>query len=218
MSVEILLLEDDEMFGESLAEFLTDSGFTVLHLLDSKSALDLLFERSFDLYIFDVNLPYDNGFDLLRELRNSDDMTPTIFLTSRDQKSSKESGFSAGADEYIVKPPDLDELLWRINALLRRSLKTESLKIGEYHIDCASKELYRGGDKQEMSTKAIELLLLLLNSQGGVLTLDQIRSELWQHSLASDGSLRVYVAQIRRYFPDCLENIRGVGYRFVRRV
>ncbi|MEA2029908.1 MAG: response regulator transcription factor, partial [Campylobacterota bacterium] len=119
----ILILEDDRLFNETLQDYLEDFGHSVAFALDPYSALDLTYEDNFDCYLFDVNLPYESGFDLLSKLRQSGDTTPTIFITSRDDKSSLASGFKSGADDYIKKPVDLDELTFRLNALLKRTIR-----------------------------------------------------------------------------------------------
>ncbi len=213
----ILLLEDDALFAQSLEEFLSSCGFVVTHLLDPLSAFEITYEQKFDLYILDVNLPYESGFELLKRLRESGDTTPALFLTSRDDKESMREGFEIGADEYIKKPVDLDELLWRVNALLKQHLKTSLVIVGNHTIDTVSKELFVDNHLVKCSQKAVSLLLLLLKYSGKVVTLEQIKDELWSPSQEiSHGALRVYVSQLKNYFPDTIENIRGIGYRFVR--
>jgi DNA-binding response OmpR family regulator len=214
MSAKILLLEDDKLFNETLQDFLEEEGFTLDTVLDPYSALDLTYENRYDLYLFDVNLPYENGFELLEKLRNAGDMTPTIFITSRDDKASLREGFTQGGDDYITKPVDLDELLLRVNAILRRQTRTQLVQIGIYKFDIVTKRFYKGEDALELTQKASELLLVLLEGQGKVVPLEQIRERLWSSAEdASVGSLRVYVTQLKKYFPTQIQNIRGVGYQ-----
>ncbi len=216
MSASILLLEDDQLFNETLQDFLEEEGYEISFALDPYTALDITYEKNFDLYIFDVNLPYESGFDLLKKLRDSGDTTPTIFITSRGDRESLRDGFGVGGDDYLKKPIDLDELLLRIEALLRRVVRTKQITIGEYMIDSKEKQLYLNGTIVELPKKVIELLLLFISSKGEVVHLDKIKSKLWSVSQdASDGSLRVYITQLKKLFPDSIENIRGVGYRFV---
>ncbi len=216
MSTKILLLEDDKLFNETLQDFLEEEGYAVEYALDPYTALDFAYEQNFDLYLFDVNLPYESGFDLLKKLRDSGDTTPTIFITSRDDKDSLQEGFGVGADDYLKKPVDLDELLLRIEAVLRRLVRTTRLAVGDYMVDSREKQLYFDGNVVELPKKVIELLLLFISSKGGIVHLDEIRSSLWSVSQdASDGSIRVYIAQLKKFFPDSIENIRGIGYRFV---
>jgi len=212
--LKILLLEDDKLFNETLQDFLEEEGFVIHAVLDPYSALDFSYENNYDLYLFDVNLPYENGFELLEKLRYSGDMTPVIFITSRDDKNSLKEGFTKGADDYIVKPFDLDELLLRINAVLRRQTRSSLVKIGNFTFDVMSKTLYKDDEALELPQKVVELLQVLLEAQGGVVLSECIKERLWSSSQeASDGSLRVYVAHLKRYFPKYIENVRGVGYK-----
>ena len=211
--MKILVLEDDKLFNDTLEDFLDEEGFKVTTALDPYSALDMTYEERFDLYLFDVNLPYETGFSLLKQLRDAGDKTPTIFLTSRDDKRSLTNGFDAGADDYMKKPIDLDELLLRINALLRRQTRSERVEVGEYVIDIKSKELRKSGEVIKLGAKAFELLLLLLQSKGEVVSMQTIEEKLWNsNEEASLGAVRVYVTTLKKYFPT-IENIRGVGYR-----
>jgi DNA-binding response OmpR family regulator len=212
--VKILLLEDDKLFNETLQDFLEEEGFTLHTVLDPYSALDLSYENNYDLYLFDVNLPYENGFELLEKLRHAGDMTPTIFITSRDDKASLKEGFTQGGDDYITKPIDLDELLLRINAVLRRQTRSQFVQIGKLKFDVMTKQLYDNDKVLELTQKASELLLVLLEAQGSVVSSEQIKERLWSSAEeASDGALRVYVAQLKKYFPTHIDNVRGVGYK-----
>ena len=214
MATKILLLEDDKLFNETLQDFLEEENFVVDCILDPYSALDLTYENNYNLYLFDVNLPYESGFDLLRKLRDSGDNTPTIFITSRYDKSSLIQGFKEGGDDYITKPVDLDELLLRIHAVLRRQIRTEVVQIGQYTFETLTKTLYKENISLELTQKASELLLVLLEGQEKVVPLDQIKERLWSSSQeASDGALRVYITQLKKYFPMQIENVRGVGYK-----
>ncbi len=216
MLARILVLEDDQLFNETLEDFLEEEGYVIECALDPYSALELSYKHVFDLYLFDVNLPYENGFDLLEKLRQNDDMTPTIFLTSRDDKDSLTRGFSTGADDYMKKPIDLDELLLRIQAVLRRQIRKERVGIGQYSLDTTAKILYFGDEALEVTQKAIELLVLLVQANGEVVSSEEIKNRLWAAGQnASNGSLRVYITQLKKYFPENISNVRGVGYRWV---
>jgi len=211
----VLILEDDRLFNETLEDFLDEEGYEVEVALDPYTALELTYLSRFDLYLFDINLPYESGFSLLQKLRESGDMTPTIFLTSRNDKNSLIEGFGRGADDYMRKPIDLDELLLRIKALLRRQIRRETIEIDDYILDCNAKRLYFRGEALALTTKAIELLLLLLSANGEVVSLKEIEDRLWHtNEEMSLGSIRVYINMLKRYFPSNIENIRGVGYRF----
>jgi len=212
----VLLLEDDRLFSETLQDFLEEEGFAVACALDPRTALELSYASKFDLYLFDVNLPFESGFDLLEKLRESGDQTPAIFLTSREDKNSLRDGFASGADDYLRKPVDLEELLLRMHAVLRRQRRSEYIYLGAYRLDCFAKVLSDAhSNPVEMSPKAADLLILLLEYQGAVVTLDQIKERLWAASeSSSEGALRVYIAQIKKLFPLAIENVRGIGYLF----
>ncbi|MGB5505148.1 MAG: response regulator transcription factor [Sulfurovum sp.] len=210
----ILILEDDKLFNETLEDFLEEEAHSLHCALDPYSALDLTYEHVFDLYLFDVNLPYENGFELLEKLRQSGDETPCIFITSREDKASLKEGFEKGGDDYIYKPVDLDELSLRIQAVLRRQVRSQVVEIDMYQFDILTKTLYLNEKTLELSIKGGELLLVLLEGQGRVVPLNQIKERLWSSSEeASDGALRVYIAQLKKYFPTQIQNIRGVGYQ-----
>ncbi len=212
---KILLLEDDKLFNETIEDFLDEEGYKIKIAYDPYSALELTYKYKFDIYIFDVNLPYESGFSLLKKLRESGDMTPTIFLTSRDDKSSIIEGFNIGADDYMKKPIDLDELLLRIKALLRRQTRQDIINIDDYTIDCNAKKLYHKGKILSVTTKAIDLLLLLIIAKGEVVSIKDIENKLWHvNEEVSLGAIRVYINTLKKYFPFNIENIRGVGYRF----
>jgi len=210
----VLVLEDDKLFNETLEDFLEEEGHSIHCALDPYTALELTYEHRFDLYLFDVNLPYESGFELLEKLRQSGDETPCIFITSREDKASLRDGFEKGGDDYILKPVDMDELFLRMQAVLRRQVRSQIVEIDTYRFDILTKTLYQNDKELELSTKARELLLVLLEGQGRVVPSEQIKERLWSSSEeASDGALRVYITQLKKYFPTQLCNIRGVGYQ-----
>jgi DNA-binding response OmpR family regulator len=217
VGVRILLLEDDKLFNETVQDVLEEEGFVVDAALDPHTALDKTYKRRYDLYLFDVNLPYESGFDLLGKLRHSGDSTPTIFLTSREDKASMIEGFNTGADDYMTKPIDIDELLLRIRAVLRRQLRSDEIVIGAYRLDRNAKRLYKNDEEiSDVKQKAIELLMLLLESKGNVVTHETIKERLWSaHKQPQEGVVRVYVTQLKKHFPGRIVNIRGVGYKWI---
>ena len=215
MSSKILILEDDKLFNETISEFLEDEGFIVSSALDPLSALDITYENRFDLYILDINLPYESGIVFLEKLRKSGDLTPAIFLTSREDKESLKKGYLSGGDDFIRKPVDLDELLFRINAILKRVCREESITIDKYRLNIINKTLYDdNGNLLEIKQKAIELLILLVEAKGEIVSIEHIKNELWPASKEpSEGVIRVYITQLKKFFGNSIENIRGRGYR-----
>ena len=214
---KILLLEDDLLLGETLVDLLEDEDYEVLHFTNGQTALDATFESKFDLYLLDINVPLIDGLSLLSDLRKAEDTTPAIFLTSHKDKESLERGFSSGGDDYIRKPFDNDELLWRIGALLKRTQKDELLSVGKLIHDKVHKTIFYDGEVLELSKKEYEFLLLLMKHVNAAVPKELILDELWSASEGgSDGAIRVYVNRLKSLLPELtIENIRGVGYRLV---
>jgi DNA-binding response OmpR family regulator len=210
----LLLLEDDRLFNETLTDFLEDEGYAVYPVLEPKGALELCYHRRFDLYLLDINLPFENGLNFLRSLRESGDETPAIFLTSREDRASLIEGLNIGADDYLRKPVDLEELALRIRATLRRTLGPRSYEIGGYLVDQAKHRIYKEGKEVTIEHKPFELLQLLLRANGVAVSTEEIARALWPTAEeASYGAIRVYISRLKKLFGDRIENIRGVGYR-----
>ena len=214
---KVLLLEDDLLLGETLIDLLEDINIEVTHTTNGQIALDTIYKEKFDLYLLDINVPIIDGVTLLKELRDANDDTPTIFLTSHKEKEMMKNSFINGADDFITKPFDSDELLFRISALLKRSKKNT--------IDCINKlchdELHQAilydGVELDLAKKEYQLLLLFMNHSNKTVTKELIIHELWSSSdLPSDGVIRVYINRIKQLVPTLvIENIRGVGYKLV---
>ena len=217
MSNKILLLEDDTLFAETLVDLLEENEYCVEHCTNGQSALDATFNTKFDLYLLDINVPLIDGMKLLRELRSANDETPTIFLTSHKDKEMLKAGFVNGADDYITKPFDTDELLLRIYALLKRISSTKLEAVGDLRHDSIHKRIFYKEQELELSKKEYELLLLLMQHANAPVTKELIINELWSSAESgSDGAIRVYINRIKQLLPELsIENIRGVGYKLV---
>jgi len=211
----ILLLEDDRLFAETLVDFLEEEGYDVTVVLDPYTAEEKTFSRRFDLYLFDINLPFESGIDLLKRLRDGEDRTPTMFLTSREDKDSLIASFERGGDDYLRKPIDLDELRVRIEAMLRRREGRRYISIGEYEADVVAKQLYHGGESVEIGVRLFDLLMLLVGAHGQTVTTARIMEEIWPPDREpSYGALRVYITRLKKLLRVQIENVRGVGYRY----
>jgi DNA-binding response OmpR family regulator len=211
----ILLLEDDRLFAETLVDFLDEEGYGVTSVHDPYSAMEAAFASRFDLYLFDINLPFESGLELLKKLRDGEDTTPTIFLTSREDKASLIEGFDAGGDDYLRKPIDLDELRARIEAILRRREGRRRVRVGQYEADVVAKRLYEGDKEVELGARLFDLLMLLEGAHGQTVPTETILQHLWPpEKTASYGALRVYITRLKKLFGDRIENVRGIGYRF----
>jgi DNA-binding response OmpR family regulator len=213
---KILLVEDDVLLGESIVDLLEDEGFEVEHSVNGEEALEATFATKFDLYLIDINLPLLNGITLLKELRQANDTTPAIFLTSHKEKEKLKEGFLSGGDDYITKPFDNEELLLRIHALLRRIKPKKAYYVGKFSID--EKQMLIAYDEKplELTKKEYEILRLLLQQATHIVPKEQIIDEIWGLEGGSDGAIRVYINRLKQLLPEVsIENIRGIGYKLV---
>ena len=217
MLTRILLLEDDQLLAETLIDLFEDENFDVTYAPNGQIAIDSTFDNKFDLYLLDINVPLINGVTVLQELRDSGDDTPAIFLTSHKDKEMLYSGFESGADDYIKKPFDNDELLFRIHAQLKRNNTTSVKSIGLLSHDEIHKRIFYKKEELELSKKEYQLLLLLMLHVNATVTKELIIDELWNNSESgSAGAIRVYINRIKQLLPDLsIENIRGIGYKLV---
>ena len=214
---KILILEDDDLFASTLEDFLSDEGFEVDIAKDGEECLELNFKKNYDLYIFDINVPKINGLDLLEQLRQSDDNTPTIFLTSYKDKDTLHDAFLKGCDDYLKKPADLDELILRIKALLKRNKK--QFKVidlsNNFTFNPSTKRVYENEVDLNLPIKVLDLIELFLENKGEIVTKNMIISKLWTtQEEYSEGSIRVYINQIIIILgKDAISNIKGIGYK-----
>ncbi|MDN5049177.1 response regulator transcription factor [Aliarcobacter butzleri] len=215
---KILVLEDDELFASTLEDFLIEEKFVIDIAKDGEECLSLNYENNYDLYIFDIKVPKISGLDLLASLRNSEDNTPTIFLTSYKDKDTLQEAFVKGCDDYLKKPVDLDELLLRIKALLKRNKKQfELIKLTEtLDFNPINKRIYENGIDLNLPTKILDLIELFIENRGDIVTKEMIINRLWAaNEDYSEGSIRVYINQIKKLFSDVnvIVNIKGIGYK-----
>ncbi len=213
----ILLLEDDLLLGESVEDLLDEEGYDVTWCKNGQEALDASFENKFDLYLLDINVPLIDGLTLLKELRSAEDNTPAIYLTSHQEKAMMTEGFENGADDYIKKPFDNDELLLRIQALLRRTQGKQNRCSGSLCIDLKRSVIYEEKKALSLSKKEFTLLSLLIENGEKIVSKEMIADALWTHSSSvSDGSIRVLITRLKQELHSVsIENIRGIGYRLV---
>ncbi|MFK5975743.1 MAG: response regulator transcription factor [Sulfurovum sp.] len=213
---KILLLEDDAVLSETLIELLEDEGLEVTHVLDGEMALDVTFEGHFDLFLLDINVPLLDGFELLKSLRESGDKTPSIFITALTDIASLSRGFEVGVDDYIKKPFDFDELLIRIQALLRKAYHTYSneIKIDDFSFDIENNQLTKEDKFIKLSPYELEITKLLFQNIKKTLTKEQIFDTLSEGSEMSEGSLRVHINRLRKVgLP--ITTLKGIGYSLV---
>lgn len=211
---KILLAEDDTILGETIVDILEEKNFNVTWVKDGKNAIEKSFESKYDLYLFDINIPFVSGFELLNDLRQSGDETPTIFITALVDINSLQKGFDIGADDYIKKPFDEEELIIRINTQIKKSFKSHNniLKYKDLQYDISSKILTKDEEIIHLTPSESELLELFLKNLGKIISKDELLFSLKNGELGSDASLRVQISKLKKIGLE-VSNIRAVGYR-----
>lgn len=217
----VLIVEDDRGVRESLARALQFEGYEVEAAADGGEGLQRARAGDTDAVILDVMLPVLDGLEVARRLRSSRIDTPILMLTARHEISDRVAGLDAGADDYLVKPFALDELLARLRALLRRTGPTEStdlLTVGDLTLDPAGRRVTRGGEEIHLTRTEFDLLELLMFNAGTVLTREVILERIWGFDFeTSSNSLDVYIGYLRRKTevdgkPRLIHTVRGVGF------
>jgi len=214
--MRLLLVEDDRMIGESLRNALRQAGFAVDWVRDGRAADATLASERFDLALLDLGLPQRDGIEVLQALRGRGDGTPVIVLTARDALASRVRGLDEGADDYLVKPFELDELLARIRAVLRRHAgrAEPALTVGSVMLDPSTREVRRDGVPLALSAREYAVLEALMLRPGAILSRAQLEDRLygWGEELESN-AISVYVHQLRRKLGEgFIHTVRGVGY------
>jgi len=217
----LLVAEDDKGVRDALDRALRFEGYDVELATDGAHALELAGQQPPDLYLLDIQMPHVDGLSVCRRLRQRGDRTPILVLTARHQVADRVEGLDAGADDYLVKPFALDELLARVRALLRRSgdeSDAASLEFGDLVLDPAARQVSREGDEIELTKTEFDLLELLMSNAGIVLSRDTIYERIWGYDFeTSSKSLDVYVGYLRRKTEAngrsrLIHTVRGVGY------
>ena len=217
----LLIAEDDERVLTSLARALRYEGYCVDTAADGRQALGMALDGQPDLILLDVLMPEMDGLTMCRRLRDTGDRTPVLMLTARHEVSDRVAGLDAGADDYLVKPFALDELLARVRALLRRTSvggDGGALRVGDLTLDPARRRAERDGAALDLTKTEFDLLELLMHNAGIVLTRDQIYERIWGYEFeTSSKSLDVYVSYLRRKTEAggghrVIRTVRGVGY------
>jgi DNA-binding response OmpR family regulator len=211
----ILLLEDDLILQEIIEEYLTERGYRVESFYDGEQALDAAMERRYDLLLLDVNVPEINGFELLGYLREIHNRTPVIFITSLGDLKNLRKGFELGAEDYIKKPFELDELLIRMTHHIQAG--------GGRPLECGEMVFYpdryllenREGSQIPMRVKEARILAHLLRRRGEVVSADELIENLWDDEFTPTyATIRTYIKNLRKLLGNgIIENVRGEGYR-----
>jgi len=220
--INVLLAEDNRDLNELVSLELKRAGFNVLSAFDGKRAEELFDDNRIDLVITDVMMPKVSGLELATHIREKDISVPILIITAKGSKEDKYKGFNAGTDDYMVKPIDVDELLLRSNALLRRAriLKDKKLVVGGaiLYYDSCSVEI--DGEKQILPPKEFQILYKLLSYPNKIFTKNQLMEDLWEYDSESlDMTIYTHIYRLREKFINCpyfeIVTIRNLGYRAV---
>lgn len=227
VKTQILLVEDDPNLGTLLQEYLEAKGFETKLATDGKKGFDAFCKQQFDLLLLDVMMPVKDGLTLAKEIRVTDKNVPIIFLTAKSMKEDTIEGFNAGADDYITKPFSMDELLVRVNAVLRRSNKSRAhnledttFTIGSYTFNSETQALVHSGAEQKLTTKESQLMRLLCVHKNDVLDRNFALKAIWHDDNYFNGrSMDVYIAKLRKYLKEDpkveIVNVHGKGFKLL---
>lgn len=219
----ILVVEDDSDLREIFCETLIDNGFNTISAIDGADALRVLENTYVDLIITDIMMPKMDGYSLIEELRRSNITIPILIITAKSELIDKQKGFQSGTDDYMVKPVDLGEMIWRVEALLRRSqiVNSRKARIGNTEFDGDSLSVKYDGTILYLPQKEFFLLYKLISSPGRIFTRLQIMEDIWGVECETDThTIDVHINRLREKFKDNpdfkIVTIRGLGYKAVR--
>lgn len=219
---KILVVEDDKELNRSVCSFLNQSGYAATGCLCAEAAYDEMYRTTYDLLISDIMMPGVDGFELARNVRALNSDIPILFMTARDDMAAKQRGYRLGIDDYMTKPIDLDELLLRIGALLRRSRIAASrrLTVGRFTMDFDERSAVLDGEEIALTTREFDLLYKLLSYPKKTFTRTQLMDEFWDVDTQSGTrTVDVYMTKLRAKLSACddfeIQTVHGLGYKAV---
>ena len=219
---KILVVEDERDLNRSVCSFLNSSGYETVGCLDAQSAYDELYKTTFDCIVSDIMMPGVDGFEFAKTVRSLNSDIPILFMSARDDFASKQRGFRIGIDDYMTKPIDLDELLLRIGALLRRSKIASShrLEIGDFVMDADERSAVLRGEEIPLTAREFDLLYKLLSYPKKTFTRTQLMDEFWDvNTQTGTRTVDVYMTKLRAKLSDCsafeIQTVHGLGYKAV---
>jgi len=215
--MRILLVEDDELLGSGLSDALTRAQYAHEWVKDGRAALAAALSSEFDLLVLDLGLPGLDGIEVLKQFRARGGTTPVLVLSARDSTRDRVLGLNTGADDYLVKPFDLEELLARVRAIERRRSggSTNQLRHGDLVLDLAAMTVSRGGNPVELQRREFMLLKKLIENPSQIFSRAQLEESIygWEGDVESN-TIDVHVHHLRRkLYPEVIKTVRGVGYR-----
>ena len=220
---KLLVVEDDRELNKTVCSYLNQNGYEAVGCLSANEAYDVMYGGTLvDLIISDIMMPEIDGFEFARTVRELNTDIPILFLTARDDFASKQRGFRAGVDDYMVKPADLDELLLRVEALLRRAKIAHSrrLEVGSLVVDADERTAYVNGVEVPLTVREFNLIYKLLSYPRKTFTRSQLMDEFWDgDSSSGPRTVDVYMTKLRSKFADCgdfeIVTVHGLGYKAV---
>ena len=219
---KILVVEDNAELNRSVCMFLNMSGYKAIGCLNAADAYDAMYENVFDLIISDIMMPGTDGFEFASTVRSLNENIPILFMSARDDLASKQRGFRVGIDDYMVKPVDLDELLLRVGALLRRARISSSkrLEVGDLIMDADERSAYVNGDEISLTAREFDILYKLLSYPKKTFTRTQLMNEFWDADTDSGTrTVDVYMTKLRSKLSSCksfeIVTVHGLGYKAV---
>lgn len=218
MKTSILLVEDNQTIGQNIQKYLELEGYSVLWVQNWSYANEVVKHQEFDLVLLDLMLPGTDGLVVAKTIKEHQEQTRILMMTAKGQLEDKLEGFEVWADDYLVKPFDLEELVARIEALLRRSVQKNVVSYGVLNLDNLQKKIFKGWEEIKLSLKEFQILELLIRNKGMALSRLDIIEEIWgwDAGFEEDGKLDVYLSTIRRkIWKEMIETIKGYGYRLI---
>ena len=218
MKTSILLVEDNQTIGQNIQKYLELEGYSVLWVQNWSYANEVVKHQEFDLVLLDLMLPGTDGLVVAKTIKQHQEQTRILMMTAKGQLEDKLEGFEVWADDYLVKPFDLEELVARIEALLRRSVQKDVVSYGVLTLDNLQKKIFKSWEEIKLSLKEFQILELLIRNKGMALSRLDIIEEIrgWDAGFEEDGKLDVYLSTIRRkIWKDMIETIKGYGYRLI---
>ena len=218
MKTSILLVEDNQTIGQNIQKYLELEGYSVLWVQNWSYANEVVKHQEFDLVVLDLMLPGTNGLVVAKTIKQHQEQTRILMMTAKGQLEDKLEGFEVWADDYLVKPFDLEELVARIEALLRRSVQKDVVSYGVLTLDNFQKKIFKSWEEIKLSLKEFQILELLIHNKGMALSRLDIIEEIWgwDAGFEEDGKLDVYLSTIRRkIWKEMIETIKGYGYRLI---
>ncbi len=219
---KVLVLEDDKDLGRTVCSYLNRNGYYCTGCLNAEQAYAAMEENVFDIIISDIMMPDINGFEFARSVRATDKETPILFITARDDFTSKQLGFEAGIDDYMVKPVDLGELVLRVQALLRRAkiVSSKKLVVGDFVMNMDERTAKLGSEEIVLTAREFNLLYKLLSYPKKTFTRSQLMDEFWNaETSSSPRTVDVYIAKLRDKLASCknfdILTVHGLGYKVI---